>query len=223
MNDSNDWEKFKKNVKPLKNSSIFFEKKEKVNVSFSKEVAEQTSSDFLGFSDGFSTEKMHIDKILFKKIKKGIIKPESTLDLHGKKYIEAEKSTYYFVLSAAILLSVFSNLTPYLLKITVDDHIRLGNYDGTLKMTLLMFGALFIEVLFQFLFVFYANWLGQKVVKDLRVDLFRKIIQFKMDYFDTTAVGRLVTRSVNDIETIASIFSQGLFMIIADFLKMALR
>lgn len=98
MNDSNDWEKFKKNVKPLKNSSIFFEKKEKVNVSFSKEVAEQTSSDFLGFSDGFSTEKMHIDKILFKKIKKGIIKPESTLDLHGKKFIEAEKSTYYFVI-----------------------------------------------------------------------------------------------------------------------------
>ena len=137
-------------------------------------------------------------------------------------YVKPYKSTYYFVLSAAILLSVFSNLTPYLLKITVDDHIRLGNYDGTLKMTLLMFGALFMEVLFQFLFVFYANWLGQKVVKDLRVDLFRKIIHFKMAYFDTTAVGRLVTRSVNDIETIASIFSQGLFMIIADFLKMAL-
>lgn len=137
-------------------------------------------------------------------------------------YVKPYKSTYHFVLSAAILLSVFSNLTPYLLKITVDDHIRLGNYDGTLKMTLLMFGALFMEVLFQFLFVFYANWLGQKVVKDLRVDLFRKIIHFKMAYFDTTAVGRLVTRSVNDIETIASIFSQGLFMIIADFLKMAL-
>ena len=137
-------------------------------------------------------------------------------------YVKPYKSTYYFVLSAAILLSVFSNLTPYLLKITVDDHIRLGNYDGTLKITLLMFGALFMEVLFQFLFVFYANWLGQKVVKDLRVDLFRKIIHFKMAYFDTTAVGRLVTRSVNDIETIASIFSQGLFMIITDFLKMAL-
>ena len=137
-------------------------------------------------------------------------------------YVKPYKSTYYFVLIAAILLSVFSNLTPYLLKITVDDHIRLGNYDGTLKMTLLMFGALFMEVLFQFLFVFYANWLGQMVVKDLRVVLFRKIIHFKMAYFDTTAVGRLVTRSVNDIETIASIFSQGLFMIIADLLKMAL-
>jgi len=136
-------------------------------------------------------------------------------------YVKPYKKTYYFVFSAAILLSLFSNLTPYLLKITVDDHIQLRDFEGTFRMTLYMFAALFMEVLFQFLFVFYANWLGQKVVKDLRVDLFQKIIQFKMAYFDTTAVGRLVTRSVNDIETIASIFSQGLFMIIADFLKMA--
>jgi subfamily B ATP-binding cassette protein MsbA len=79
-----------------------------------------------------------------------------------------------------------------------------------------------LEVIFQFLFVFYANWLGQKVIKNLRVDLFKKIIYFEMSYFDKTAVGRLVTRAVSDIETIASIFSQGLFMIIADLLKMVL-
>ena len=83
-----------------------------------------------------------------------------------------------------------------------------------------MLCTLFLEVIFQFLFVFYANWLGQKVIKNLRVDLFKKIIYFEMSYFDKTAVGRLVTRAVSDIETIASIFSQGLFMIIADLLKM---
>ena len=66
----------------------------------------------------------------------------------------------------------------------------------------------------------YANWLGQKVIKNLRVDVFQKILKFKMSFFDKNAVGRLVTRTVNDIETIASIFSQGLFMIIADILKM---
>ena len=63
--------------------------------------------------------------------------------------------------------------------------------------------------------------LGQNVIKDLRVDLYQKILSFKMAYFDQSAVGRLVTRAVNDVETIASIFSQGLFMIIADLLKMA--
>ena len=137
-------------------------------------------------------------------------------------FVKPFKGTYYFVLAAAILLSIFSTLTPYLLKITVDDYIRPKNYEGMLLFVGFMLGALLLEVIFQFLFVFYANWLGQKVIRDLRVQLFNKIIFFKMSYFDKTAVGRLVTRAVSDIETIASIFSQGLFMIIADLLKMVL-
>ena len=131
-------------------------------------------------------------------------------------------ATYYFVMVAAILLSVFSTMTPYLLKVTVDDYIRPKDYQGMVFFVSLMFGALLLEVIFQFLFVFYANSLGQKIIKDLRVQLFEKITLFKMSYFDKSAVGRLVTRAVSDIETIASIFSQGLFMIIADLLKMFL-
>ncbi len=146
------------------------------------------------------------------------------LDLFSKLlvFIRPFRTTYYFVMMSAILLSLFSTLTPYLLKVTVDDYIRPKDYQGMIFFVGLMFITLLLEVIFQFLFVFYANWLGQKVIKDLRVKLFNKIIYFKMAYFDKTAVGRLVTRSVSDIETIASIFSQGLFMIIADLLKMIL-
>ena len=146
------------------------------------------------------------------------------LDLFAKLlvFIRPFRTTYYFVMMSAILLSLFSTLTPYLLKVTVDDYIRPKDYQGMIFFVGLMFMTLILEVVFQFLFVFYANWLGQKVIKDLRVKLFNKIIYFKMAYFDKTAVGRLVTRSVSDIETIASIFSQGLFMIIADLLKMIL-
>jgi len=146
------------------------------------------------------------------------------LKLFGKlmAFIKPFKATYYFVMFAAILLSVSSTLTPYLLKVTVDDYITPRDYTGMQLFVGLMLVTLLLEVLFQFLFVFYANWLGQKVIKDLRVKLFDKIIHFKMAYFDKTAVGRLVTRAVSDIETIASIFSQGLFMIIADLLKMIL-
>jgi subfamily B ATP-binding cassette protein MsbA len=146
------------------------------------------------------------------------------LDLFAKLlvFIRPFRTTYYFVMMSAILLSLFSTLTPYLLKVTVDDYIRPKDYQGMIFFVGLMFITLILEVIFQFLFVFYANWLGQKVIKDLRVKLFNKIIYFKMAYFDKTAVGRLVTRSVSDIETIASIFSQGLFMIIADLLKMIL-
>ena len=142
----------------------------------------------------------------------------SKLMVFAKPY----KATYYFVMVAAILLSVFSTMTPYLLKVTVDDYIRPRDYQGMVLFVSLMFGALILEVIFQFLFVFYANSLGQKIIKDLRVQLFEKITLFKMAYFDKSAVGRLVTRAVSDIETIASIFSQGLFMIIADLLKMFL-
>ena len=123
-------------------------------------------------------------------------------------------------MASAIIISILSTLTPYLLKIIVDDYILLKNYDGMLTLIIIMVGVLFLEVIFMYLFTFYANWLGQKVIKDLRVSIFQKIIKFKMSFFDNNAVGRLVTRTVNDIETIASIFSQGLFTIIADILKM---
>ena len=135
-------------------------------------------------------------------------------------FVNPYKLSFYGVMASAIIISILSTLTPYLLKIIVDDYILLKNYDGMLTLIIIMVGVLFLEVIFMYLFTFYANWLGQKVIKDLRVSIFQKIIKFKMSFFDNNAVGRLVTRTVNDIETIASIFSQGLFTIIADILKM---
>ncbi len=135
-------------------------------------------------------------------------------------FVKPYNNTFYGVMFTAILISLFSTLTPYLLKVVVDDYILIKNYDGMQSIILLMMLVLLFEVIFMYLFTFYANWLGQKVIKDLRVNVFEKIVKFKMSFFDKNAVGRLVTRTVNDIETIASIFSQGLFTIIADILKM---
>lgn len=136
-------------------------------------------------------------------------------------FVKPYNKIYYSVMICAILLAGFSVFTPYLLKITVDDYIRLKDYNGMVFLIGMMLITLLLEVIFQFLFVYFANWLGQSVIRDLRVVLFQKIVGFKMAYFDQSSVGRLVTRAVNDIETIASIFSEGLFMIIADLLKMA--
>ena len=85
---------------------------------------------------------------------------------------------------------------------------------------ILMLVVLLFEVIFQFLFIYFANWLGQNIVKDMRIQLFKHLSYFKMQYFNNSSVGKLVTRVVSDIETIASIFGQGLFMIISDLLKM---
>ncbi len=124
------------------------------------------------------------------------------------------------VIIFAISLSVFAALRPYLLKQTVDGYIKTQDQHGLLLYVILMGIVLLMEVFSQFFFVFWANWLGQDIVKDIRTKLFRHILSFRMKYFDLVPVGQLVTRSVSDIESIARIFSQGLFMIISDLMKM---
>jgi len=120
----------------------------------------------------------------------------------------------------AISLSIFAALRPYLLKETVDGYINTKDASGLLFYISLMGFVLLLEVLSQFYFVYWANWLGQDIVRDIRTKLFQHIVRFKMTYFDHSPVGQLVTRSVSDMEAIARIFSQGLFMIISDVLKM---
>tara|TARA_A100001011_G_scaffold50523_1_gene48447 strand:- start:1211 stop:2977 length:1767 start_codon:yes stop_codon:yes gene_type:complete len=135
-------------------------------------------------------------------------------------YVKPYKVNFIFLSIAAILISVFSILNQYLLKIAVDTYITPKDYEGLILIISIMFGVLVFQVAFQFLFVFLANILGQKVVYDIRIRLFSRIIKFKMSYYDKSSTGRLVTRAVNDMETIASIFSQGLFMIVADLILM---
>ena len=124
------------------------------------------------------------------------------------------------VILFAVSLSVFAALRPYLLKQTVDGYIKTQDAEGLLFYVSLMGIALLCEVFSQFYFVFWANWLGQDIVKDIRTKLFQHMLSFRMKYFDNAPVGQLVTRSVSDIEAIAKIFSQGLFMIISDLMKM---
>ena len=136
------------------------------------------------------------------------------------KYVTKYKLTFAFVAFSAVMISVFSILTPYLIKIAVDEYLANDRYEDFIVIIVLMIANLIMYVLFMFFFGYFANLLGQNVVFDMRTKLFKHIIDFKMGYFDKSSVGRLVTRAVNDMETIASIFSQGLFMIVADLLQM---
>ncbi|NVJ88309.1 MAG: ABC transporter ATP-binding protein [Flavobacteriaceae bacterium] len=134
----------------------------------------------------------------------------------------ARKYKLYFAIAASstILLALFSVLSPYILINTVDYYVLSEDKVGLLNYTLLMLGVLIIEVLLQFSFIYYANWVGQHIIRDIRAKIFRHILQFKMSYFDKNSVGRLVTRVVSDIETIAAFFSNGVFTIVSDILKM---
>ena len=135
-------------------------------------------------------------------------------------YTKPYQLRMYFVAIAAILISIFAVLRPIYIEYAMDKGMQPKNTEELLYYIGLSLLVLFGEAIFQLLFIYFANWLGQQVVLDIRTKLFNHMIYFKKQYYDKSAVGRLVTRAVNDIETISSIFSQGLFMIISDLLKM---
>lgn len=134
----------------------------------------------------------------------------------------AKKYKWQFIIGtlSAVLLSLVAVVKPILLQIIVNTYFKNKDTQGLLHFSLLMVVFLIAEVLLQFLFIYKVNWLGQHIIKDIRVQLQKHMLQFKMTYFDNSSVGKLVTRLVSDTETIAQFFGQGLFMIISDFLKM---
>ena len=158
-------------------------------------------------------------------------------------YAKPHQGKLFFVCFWAVFLAIISAFRPFLLNFTIDNYLievkketnviqqyfeglmlsifpGNDNFSNLKILVVIMFVALLLEAISQFYFSYIANWLGQDVIKDLRNKLYDHITSFKMKYFDNEPVGKLVTRSVSDIESIASIFSQGLFMIISDVLKM---
>ncbi|MCF6168945.1 ABC transporter transmembrane domain-containing protein, partial [Lutibacter sp.] len=134
----------------------------------------------------------------------------------------ASKYKWQFIVStiSAILMSMVSVAKPILLQKIVVIYFENKDKEGLLNYSLLMVAFLVAEVILQFLFIYIVNWMGQHIIKDIRVKLQKHMLQFKMSYFDNSSVGKLVTRLVSDTETIAQFFGQGLFMIISDLLKM---
>jgi ATP-binding cassette subfamily B protein len=145
------------------------------------------------------------------------------------QYAAPYKKRIYISVVLSILLAVLSPLRPFLIQVTINDYIRKGTAPGlTLKqklewlvigVTILQIGLLLIETVARFYFSFITAWLGQTVVKDLRVAVYKKVLGLNLSQFDKTPIGTLTTRTINDIEAINDIFSDGLIPIIADLLS----
>ena len=135
-------------------------------------------------------------------------------------FVKPYNYIFIFSLLAVFGLAIFGALRPVVLEKVLDENISQGISDGFLQLIIVMGVLLLLEVLSNYLFIYFAGWLGQSVVKDIRVLLYNHIISFKMKYYDKSSVGVLITRSVTDMERIADIFGQGLFMIFSDLLKM---
>lgn len=147
-------------------------------------------------------------------------KLDSTLFKRILEYSKPYRWRYYSVIGWAILLATFAALRPLFLEKIIDDYVLVKDLTGFYLFFLLMAASLLLEACSQFYFVYWANKLGQDIIRDIRIKLFKHMTSFKISYFDHEPVGKLVTRAVSDIESIAKIFSQGLFMIISDLFKM---
>lgn len=135
-------------------------------------------------------------------------------------FVRPYRPTFYGVAVSAILVSAFAVIGPYILGLIVDQAIIRPDSEKLIHLSLIMLGVLLGQVVFQLLFTYYANWLGETVIRDIRVTLFRHMLGFRMKYFDNSSLGVLVTRAVADLQRVGEIFSQGFFMIVADLLKM---
>ena len=129
------------------------------------------------------------------------------------------KKKLYISIFLSILLAVVSPLRPFLIQYTVNTFIKDGNTYWLILITVIQIGILLIETGMRFYFAFLTSWLGQTVVKDLRVKVYKKILGFNLSQFDKTPIGTLTTRTINDIESINDIFSDGLIPIISDLLS----
>ena len=118
----------------------------------------------------------------------------------------------------AAVLAPIATLRPYLVKVMVDEHIFKFDGEGMKRIALLIIVVLLIEVLLRYVFIYSTSWLGQSVIRDLRMAVFKHLTSLRLKYFDTTPIGTATTRTINDIETINTVFSQGVITIIADVL-----
>lgn len=128
----------------------------------------------------------------------------------------------YFLFAAflAVVLAPLSSLRPFLIQQMVDEHIFKYDVEGMTRMVCILLALLLLEVTLQYIFNFTTSWLGQSVIRDLRVKIFKHITSLNLSYFDKTPIGTSTTRTISDVETINSVFSEGIITIIADLLTL---
>jgi ATP-binding cassette subfamily B protein len=127
---------------------------------------------------------------------------------------------FYILIILTLSLSVLQPIRPYITQIIIDDYVSVNDLIGLKKMIVLLFSLLILNAVVMYFHTYLSGWLGQNIIKDIRIKLFSHIQNFRLKFFDKTPIGRIVTRNVSDIETIADIFGQGIASIIGDVLQL---
>ncbi|MCC5921170.1 MAG: ABC transporter ATP-binding protein/permease [Cyclobacteriaceae bacterium] len=136
------------------------------------------------------------------------------------RFVIPFKKYFYLLVFLTVLTAILSPARPYIIQLAIDNHIALGDFKGLNEMVLLLVVLLVIQAIVQYSQTYLSGWLGQNIIRDIRIALYKHVLRLRMKFFDNTPIGRLVTRKVSDVETLSDVFSEGLANMIGDLLQL---
>jgi ATP-binding cassette subfamily B protein len=135
------------------------------------------------------------------------------------KFVMPYKGRFISVVLLTIILGVLAPTRPFLIQYTLDTDVAAGDYTGMVWMMVILLGLLLLHSIAQYIHTYLSGWLGQQVIRDIRNKLYRHIVSLRLRFFDKTPIGRLVTRTISDVETLSDVFSEGLAAMLGDLLQ----
>ena len=135
------------------------------------------------------------------------------------RFVKPYRGRFYFLIVLTLVLGVLTPVRPLLIQYTLDRHVAYGDYQGLVQIMLLIFGLLILQSGFQYIHTYMSGRIGQYVIRDIRIKLYKHLVGFRLKFFDKTPIGRLVTRTVSDVEALADVFSEGLAALAGDLLQ----
>ncbi|PZV84689.1 ATP-binding cassette subfamily B protein [Algoriphagus aquaeductus] len=134
-------------------------------------------------------------------------------------FVKPYQTQFYFLVFLTIALAILAPTRPYYIQVAIDDFVAVGDVAGLVRIIYILVGLMVVQAVAQWAHTYYSGWIGQVIIKDIRTRLYKHLLKLRLKFFDNTPIGRLVTRNVSDIETLADVFSEGLAAIIGDLLQ----
>lgn len=135
-------------------------------------------------------------------------------------FVRPYRGRFYSLIFLTFAVGILTPIRPMLIQYTIDHDVAVGNYQGLVQMIGILFGLLIIQSIAQYVHTYLSGWMGQYVIRDIRTKLYEHLVNLRLRFFDRTPIGRLVTRTISDVETLADVFSEGLAAMISDLLQL---
>ena len=135
------------------------------------------------------------------------------------QFVKPYRGRFYIVILLTVLLGFLTPVRAWLIQYTLDEHVAFGKYWSMVNVIILLLVLLIIQSAGQYVHTYISGRIGQFVIRDIRIKLYEHIISLRLKFFDKTPIGRLVTRNISDVETLADVFTEGLAAMAGDLLQ----